>query len=273
VRCACEPNADLTKQSKNVVTLSGGLHYTPWWNGDGMVRGQTAVGAQTLQSDLLAVSGVESAEVDITDGAAPAGVKVRLAPDADARRVGVEVQRVLAAHGMRSRFSDVDDIANESEPASQSPPIPSADTPSSPPPSPITPPPEAPSAPVPIVASVPSPPASAPPMPVSVSAIESVSVEERVDGLSATVVLADGAQATRAVAEVEELDAAVVAAVAEANGQSATPAAIEWLEVDGGSVVTVVLDIGEGSLAAGAGVKRVGRAYAVAIATRLALEA
>lgn len=262
--CACEPNAHLTKHSKNVVTLSGELHYTPWRNGDGMVRGQTAVGVQTLQSDLLAVPGVESAEVDITDGAAPAGVKVRLAPDADARRVGVEVQRVLAAHGMRSRFSDADEVPTE--PPLQSPPIPSPDTPSSPPP-------EAPSAPVPVVASVPTPPAVAPPMPVSVSAIESVSVEERVDGLSATVVLADGAQATRAVAEEEELDAAVVAAVAEATRQSATPAAIEWLEVDGGSVVTVVLDTGEGSLAAGAGVKRVGRAYAVAIATRLALEA
>lgn len=254
------------------MTLSGGLHYTPWWNGDGLVRGQTAVAAQTLQSDLLAVPGVESAEVDITDGASPAGVKVRLAPDADARSVGVEVQRVLAAHGMRSRFSAIDDTPVEQATPSQPPPDASQDVPTSAPPTPMTPPPIPPSAPVPIVTSVPNPPSEAPPVPVDIPAIQSVSVEERADGLSASVVLTNGRQASRAVGEVGELDAAVVAAVAEATGQPVTPSAIEWLEVDGGSVVTVVLDTADGSLAAGAGVKRVGRAYAVAIAARSALD-
>jgi hypothetical protein len=236
-----------------------------------MVRGKTAVAVQTLQSDLLAVPGVESAEVDITDGAAPAGVKVRLAPDADARRVGVEVQRVLAAHGMRSRFSAVDDDPVEHPPPAQTPPAPPSEAPPFAPPTPVSSS-EPVSAPPPVVASVPAPPAEAPPVAVSVPGIESVSVEERSDGLSASIVLTDGSQATRAVAEPGELDTAVVAAVAEAAGQSVTPAAIEWLEVDGGSVVTVVLNRADGSLAAGAGVRRAGRAYAVAIATRLALE-
>lgn len=243
------------------------MHYTPWWNGNGTVRGNTGVAVQTLQSDLLAVPGVESAEVDITDGANPAGVKVRLAPDADARRVGVEVQRVLAAHGMRSRFSATGESPVEQTPPAQSPPTASTDVSAAEPPAPITPPP------VPIVTSVPTPPAVAPPVADGVPGIESVSVEERADGLSASIVLTDGSQATRAVAAAAELDAAVVAAVAEATGQSVTPAAIEWLEVDGGSVVTVVLDRADGSLTAGAGVKRVGRAYAVALATNSALQA
>ena len=64
--------------------------------------------SDALRAELMSVPGVASAEVDLTDASAPAGVRVRLTADADARRVGAEVQRVLASHGMRSRFADAE---------------------------------------------------------------------------------------------------------------------------------------------------------------------
>ena len=66
-----------------------------------------------------------------------------------------------------------------------------------------------------------------------------------------------------------ELDAGVVAAVAEAAGRVVSRAAIEWLEVEGGSVVTVVVKRSDGWLTAGAGVMRVGRAFAVAMVEKM----
>ena len=73
-----------------------------------MREGSAAVDAEALRAELMSVSGVASAEVDVGESSAPAGVRVRLTPDADARRVGAEVQRVLAGHGMRSRFSQAE---------------------------------------------------------------------------------------------------------------------------------------------------------------------
>jgi hypothetical protein len=67
--------------------------------------------SSTLQEELLRVAGVAEAQVDATEGAGPAGVRVRLAPDADAESVGAEVQRVLAAHGMRSRLASAEPSA------------------------------------------------------------------------------------------------------------------------------------------------------------------
>jgi hypothetical protein len=106
--------------------------------------------------------------------------------------------------------------------------------------------------------------------------LHSVSVEERVDGLTASVVLSDGRAASRAIGAgvgTGELDAAIVGAVAEAAGESVTTKAIEWLEIDERTVVTVVVEREDGSLGAGAGVTKIGRACAVGIATRSALQA
>ena len=61
--------------------------------------------AESLRDELLAVPGVAEAEVD-ESGTNPSGVRVRLAPEADAQAVGIEVQRILASHGMRSRVND-----------------------------------------------------------------------------------------------------------------------------------------------------------------------
>ncbi|MEE9206204.1 MAG: hypothetical protein V3U50_04385 [Acidimicrobiia bacterium] len=230
------------------------------------------MGAETLQTELLGVPGVSAAEIDAGAGAIPAGVKVSLSPDADARRVGIEVQRILAAHGMRSRFSSSKDDPPSTLPTEASPPTPPV--PESPPP-PVV---DSSTAPQPVAVSVepaPDPPPNAPPSPSSIPELRSVSVEERVDGLTASVVLSNGRAASRTIgADVgaEQLHAAIVGAVAEAAGEAVTAKAIEWLQIDERTVVTVVVERDDGSLGAGAGVTRFGRAFAVGTATRSALQ-
>ena len=231
------------------------------------------MGAETLQIELLGVPGVSSAEIDAGDGTIPAGVKVSLSPDADARRVGIEVQRVLAAHGMRSRFSSGEEDPPAVPPTAVSPPTPPV--PESPPPVavPIMEPESEPVAEA--VEPAPEPPSEASPSVRSIPELQSVSVEERADGLTASVVLSNGRAASRAIDAdlgAEGLDAAIVGAVVEAAGESVTPKAVEWLDIDEGTVVTVVVEREDGSLGAGAGVKKIGRAFAVGTATRSALQ-
>jgi len=237
--------------------------------------------AEALRADLQAVTGVASADVQAGPEGAPAGVKVQLAPGADARRVGVDVQRVLAAHGMRSRFTSPDDPEDAAESSSPSAPFPPAPLPADAVPAPPQEPPPAapgsdeeqpaPPAPPPI-SFVPSPPDQDPP--VAPPRIHSVALEERVDGLTAVVSLANGRSASRSLGfESGDLDEAVVAAFAEAAGRTLDVLGVEWMEFDSGSVVTVAIRDEHGSLAAGAGVQRAGRAFAVAAATRAALGA
>lgn len=64
--------------------------------------------ADSLRDELMTLPGVAEAEVD-AEGGAPSGVRVKLLPDADPQRVGSEVQRVLASHGMRSRVAPDDE--------------------------------------------------------------------------------------------------------------------------------------------------------------------
>lgn len=228
------------------------------------------MGAETLQTELLGVPGVSAAEIDAGAGAIPAGVKVSLSPDADARRVGIEVQRILAAHGMRSRFSSGKDDPPSTLPTEASPPTPPV--PESPPP-PVV---DSSTAPVAVsVEPVPDPPPNAPPSPSAIPELRSVSVEERVDGLTASVVLSNGRAASRVIgADVGagQMHAAIVGAVAEAAGEAVTAKAIEWLQIDERTVVTVVVERDDGSLGAGAGVTRFGQAFAVGTATRSALQ-
>jgi hypothetical protein len=228
------------------------------------------VGAETLQIELLGVPGVSAAEIATGDGAIPTGVKVSLSADADARRVGIEVQRILAAHGMRSRFSSDKEEDSPLPPSvddsSPTPPVPEVSPPVAAPPT-VSPPVAV------VVEPVPEPPPNAPPAPAV--ELRSVSVEERMDGLTASVVMSDGGAASRVIAAglgTEELDAAVVGAVAEAAGESVTARAIEWLEIDERTVVTVVVERGDGSLGAGAGVTKIGRAFVVGTATSAALQ-
>lgn len=196
----------------------------------------------SLRARLLAVRGVASAEIDLAAGDPPE-VRVRLTPDADPQLVGVEVQRVLAAHGMRSRLS--------AEPAARV-----SDNP-------------------PMATVVPMAPPSAReqatdrPAP---AALRSVAVEERADACTVTVVLSDGQRGSRAFSgDPAEADRAVVMAVADAAGIDVGQVAVEWGVFDGAAVVTVALGLEGGATGAGAAPVRTGRAYAVAQAARAAI--
>jgi hypothetical protein len=151
------------------------------------------------------------------------------------------VQRVLAAHGMRSR---VDGSAAE------------------PPPLPLA---------------VPAPPPEevAPPAaPVGLPAmLQSVRIEESASAVAVTVTAGDGRRVTR---DAEWSEEGMAAAAIEAVGlllQGAPPRvlAVDWLEANGSRVVTVVLDSAGGVRGAGAAVVRVSRAFAVARAAWSAL--
>lgn len=254
----------------------------------GPEKGRT-VASDTLREELLAVPGVASAEVDVS-GTDPAGVKVRLEPDADAEVVGVEVQRVLASHGMKSRLSGADAVAGtamppaepaaavepepEPEPAASTEAEPAAEAPLEPEVLPEPPPPPAEVAPVVPMAAVPDQPQSAPPAAAASAGlvkVESVAVHERADSLAATVRLTDGSEATGPpVADASQLEATIAAGAITALGSTAELAAVEWMVVDGESIVTVVVRDGKG-LDAGAAVVGTGRAFAVASATAAAL--
>jgi hypothetical protein len=102
--------------------------------------------------------------------------------------------------------------------------------------------------------------------------LQSVALEERADGLTAVVSLANGRTGSRDVAmDMDDLDDSVVAAFSEAAGRSVEIVGVDWAQYDGESVVTVVVRE-DSALRAGAAVMRAGRAFAVAAATRAALE-
>ncbi|HUG74165.1 MAG TPA: hypothetical protein VMM81_00620 [Acidimicrobiia bacterium] len=67
----------------------------------------------TLIDQLTRLPGVDTADV-VGDGETPQSVRVRLRSGADARAVGVEVQRLLASYGLRSRISN-DEVVSVSE--------------------------------------------------------------------------------------------------------------------------------------------------------------
>ena len=60
--------------------------------------------ADSLREELLAIPGIDGADFD-GSVIAPEGVRVRLASGADPYRVGEEVRRVLADHGLRSHMT------------------------------------------------------------------------------------------------------------------------------------------------------------------------
>ena len=202
------------------------------------MKGGGAVAAQSLREQLLALPGVAEAEVDGGD-AAPAGVRIRLATDADAAAVGAEVQRVLAARGVRSR------LGREEPPA-------------------------APAAP-----SVPDRAEDAPiAKPGTARALEWVSVEERAGALQVTVVDSGGRRVVRSATAVDEpgLVAAVIAAVGMLlEGAEPGVLSVEWATVGDTRVVTVVLQGAGGRRGAGAGLVRASLGYALARAAWSAL--
>lgn len=224
--------------------------------------------AESLREELLALPGVADAEVD-ESGDTPSGVRVKLSPQADARRVGVEVQRILASHGLRSRVAGDEAVP---VPPEQPPPIvalPSlADEPAMgdepgwtvfdeaprPPPAPTTPP--------------PMPEVVGPPAPAG-ARLASVRLEESRDGVAVTAVSSDGRTLTqRGAATPEAMIEAVVAATgALADGRPPGLLGVEKIQTGGTEVVAVVVERSDGSPGAGAAVVRASRAFAVGRAT------
>lgn len=69
----------------------------------------------TLHEELMRLPGVADADVDVSNGATLAVVRVRLLPGVNPRAVGVQVQRLLASYGLRSRVSE-DEVVTVGEP-------------------------------------------------------------------------------------------------------------------------------------------------------------
>jgi len=216
------------------------------------------VASESLREELLALPGVAEAEVD-EHGDSPSGVRVRLLPDADARAVGAEVQRVLAEHGMRSRLTSGD---REGPPSGG--PVAAAD----------------PFAPPPMMAAgepLPEPPTAPPPdAPAAVPGVRltALAVEESAGGVTVTVTSSDGRTATeRAESTEQSLFEAVVAAVGTlADGRAPVPLLITRATAAGSEAMTVILEREDGTRVAGAALTRASASYAVARASWVALQ-
>lgn len=190
----------------------------------------------TLRQELMSLVGVAAADVDGTGDAAPSGVRVRLVPGADARAVGVQVQRVLASHGLRSRVSDEEVIA----------------------------PPE-------VTAADEAPPAVTAP----VVGLAAVTVEETPFGAAVTVTGSDGSsRAEDAEASETGVARAIVSAVGVLlDGRAARLVWMSRGEAGDQAVVSLLVERGDGSRRAGAAIVRGGTPLAVARAAWDALAA
>lgn len=209
----------------------------------------------SIRDDLLAIAGIESAELE-GDADAPEEVRVRLQAGVDVAAVGEEIRKVLAGHGLHADVG-----GSTTQPAVHA--VPTAGVaPEQPAPTPE-----------------PSPPPIAVEAPISASTglvgLQSVAIEESSSGLTVVARAADGSRAMRrARSSGEDLDTAVVAAVAAVVAPEATPPlllAVTEEEVEGSTVLTVVLDLARGRREAGSAVVEGGRAYAVGRAAWAAL--
>ncbi|MFQ5947940.1 MAG: hypothetical protein ACE5KX_03660 [Acidimicrobiia bacterium] len=219
---------------------------------------------ESLRDQLLALVGVAEVDVQGPDRS-PSGVRVRLAPEADARRVGAEVQRILAAHGMRSRLTtSVTGVGTqeEADAGEAAGPEPAATAVEQPPPS----------------ESLPEPISEPPPAPSPARAkdrpgLSTVVVEEGRDGVAVTVTTSDGRSSTHWFGATQRgLYEAVLASVSALVGAHGTSLlTVEETRVDGVKVVTVVVRRPDGARAAGAAVVEFGQPLAVAKAAWAAL--
>jgi len=259
--------------------------------------------AESLREELMELDGVAEAEVDEAADS-PSGVRVRLEPDADARLVGVEVQRVLASHGLRSRITAQDDQEDEeeSEPATAPDSEPEAEAAPeagpeagpepvpepapedvddeqpeplmepAPIPPPTIPPPRL--TPPPVVPTTEPAPAEPPPATAAGEAgLASVSVDESRDGVAVTATATDGRLVTqRSDATEAGMFAAAVSAVGTlAEGSPPELISVTPIDANGAQAITVVLERADGTKIAGAAVVKVSAGFAVGRATWAAL--
>lgn len=211
-----------------------------------------------LRKALSAIEGVERSEVELAENG-PLAIRVELAHGADRRTVGEAVQRLLEAHGLRSRVAP-----DRREPSPGSPPAPppglrhpAAD------PGPIPGPPG-------VVVEPPGPPIQPP---VS-GGIEAVTVFETMEGLMVTVVADGGRTAVRRARRTEPaLHEAIVAAVGELNDSTAPPVGLLAVEhSEAFAAITVYLEGSDGQILAGVAVVAASHPFAFARAVWAALQ-
>lgn len=217
--------------------------------------------ADSLRSDLLAIDGIAAAELEGTEEA-PLGVRVQLAAGADAESVGIEVERVLANHGMRSHRAEEDAAAEAA-----SAPAPSNNSGPPPPPGASS----GDAAVLPMRGLIPEYTAPAPA--AAAPELDSVSVEESRQGIAIRV-SAGGESATRQVGSSPDgMDAAIVAALSELLGIEAELTAAQRGDAGGSRIITVLLEVAGRGQRVGSAVAAAGDAYAVAQAAWKALTA
>jgi hypothetical protein len=206
-----------------------------------------------LHEELMSLRGVIGAEVDPNGEAGPAGVRVRLAPGADARGVGVEIQRVLASYGLRSRVAE-DEIFVASDAAAAPPPEDADDV-------------ARPAAGEHAETATPSPETRR--AATGVPGLASLVVEETMDAVTVTATTTDGRRfSERGEASDAGLARAVVAVVGVlVDGRPSRLLSMSTSEAEGSAILTVLIERAGGARAAGAAVVRAGVPYAVARAT------
>lgn len=208
--------------------------------------------AHGLHEELMSLRGVAGAEVEANGEGGSAGVRVRLAPGADARAVGVEVQRVLASHGLRSRVAE-DEIFIASD-TDLSPSRDADDAAASGPSEDVE-------------AEAPPPKMSA--APTGVPGLASLIVEETMDTVTVTATTIDGRRFSE---RGEPSDAGIARAVVAVvgvlvDGRPSRLLSMSTSEAEGSTILTVLIERAGGARAAGAAMVRAGVPYAVARAT------
>lgn len=221
--------------------------------------------ASSLRAELLAIEGIASAELEGSDEA-PQGVRVQLSAGADAAVVGVAVERVLAAHGMKSHRSDDGLARRQPEKAA---------IPGPPPPPGASGNGDASVLPIRGVLETgqgtevesPEPEVEEPEPKVEIAPrIESVSVEESRQGIAIRVTVGE-MSATRMVgSSADGMDAAIVAALSELAGVEAELVTAQRIEAGDAKVVTVLVSVPGRGQRVGSEVIGSGEAYAVAVA-------
>jgi len=211
-----------------------------------------------LRKALSSIEGVERSEVDLVDDG-PVCIRVSLARDADRVAVAEAVQRLLEAHGLRSRVAP-----DRRKPGPDQPPAP----------------PPGPQRPTADPGPAPGPDPGPLPMPGSARGaagrlnVEAVAVTETVDAVIVSVTAGGGRTAVRRARRTEQgLHEALAAAVGELVDPGGPPVGIRSIELsDAFAALTVYLEGADGTIRVGASVVAAGYPFAFAQAVWVALQ-
>ena len=223
-----------------------------------------------LRKALLAIEGIAAADLD-GDDQTPAGVRIRLAPGANAEAVGGQVQQVLSDHGMRSHMTPSHTEQQEQRKPEPQIPAPRAvrglDTPP-PPPGALRAAVGAEVVRLPGIAIEPVPALDTAPGHGAADALAAVAVEEARSGVTVSVTTVLGKHAERTVAAKGPMvDIAIVEAVgAVVLGVPPEVVAVNDHLVDGTEVVLIVVEHADGTRRSGSSAVAFGRPFAVGIA-------